>query len=91
MTSQGAPAALAKVSAVTAVTASDDVLSATVVSNASSVLVFVSIPAVVGVPVLDDVPTVEHSFCNVVSTVLASLLLASPVPVVSCTAVSFLL
>jgi len=60
MTSKGTPA-VAKVSAVTAVTNSDDVLPATVVSNASCVLAVVCIPAVVGVPAVDGVPIVEHS------------------------------
>ncbi len=52
---------MAKISAVTAVTNSDDVLPATVVSNASCVLAVVCIPAVVGVPAIDGVPIVEHS------------------------------
>jgi hypothetical protein len=64
----GAPA-VAKISAFAVATTAVDVHPATVVSNVSSV------------PALDGVLTVEHPL---VSTVLASLLLASPdVPVVS--------
>ncbi len=48
------------------IAATTDVLSAAVVYNVSSV------PAIVGAPAVDGVPTVEYPFFHVVSTVLAS-------------------